>query len=552
MRWRRRARLGIAAYCAVFLVLVLALRPAEQPADAAETSAASNADAQDLIFLAPNGAVVFRLHLRVDGRPFSELREGVARQLFETLDADSNGLLEGKELEGIPRPEVLAAVAKHARPQAPSVARSIKPVPKGRVTPDDLAAYLLSYDISNFGLDVDYGQKPVGEYSATVPRYGNQRPDNLEMNTLLTVLDADGDGRVTVVECGRVDELFRKLDLNDDETISQTEIAEVAGSKSAARKESSNPLGDMATLLQPMDRSGPQLDLARTLADRYRRMSRAQAALWLADSPLQFELDVSLPKKSLQSPSVALRTVAASGEQAGSGVRKGTAGEIVLELGRLPVELHAAESPPRPVSREAHAKALFKQADRDNSGYLDAGELATTNLGLGPDDFKAIDADHNGMLFEGEWLAFMAMYEIVAENRVTLTIGATSNELLTQFDANGDGRLTHGEWVRALATIQSWDANHDGEISAEEVPHRYVGTFHLGTLRPAANGRSMKDSKLSTTPANSAPPWFQKMDRNRDGEVSLREFLGPLSVFRRLDANRDGYLDADEARKSGE
>jgi hypothetical protein len=37
------------------------------------------------------------------------------------------------------------------------------------------------------------------------------------------------------------------------------------------------------------------------------------------------------------------------------------------------------------------------------------------------------------------------------------------------------------------------------------------------------------------------------MDRNRDGEVSRREFLAPLDRFEKLDANRDGALSADEA-----
>ena len=49
-------------------------------------------------------------------------------------------------------------------------------------------------------------------------------------------------------------------------------------------------------------------------------------------------------------------------------------------------------------------------------------------------------------------------------------------------------------------------------------------------------------------PASDAPIWFQKMDRNQDGEVSLREFLGPLSVFHRLDTNGDGRLDVHEAQ----
>jgi Ca2+-binding EF-hand superfamily protein len=57
----------------------------------------------------------------------------------------------------------------------------------------------------------------------------------------------------------------------------------------------------------------------------------------------------------------------------------------------------------------------------------------------------------------------------------------------------------------------------------------------------------MADSKQ---PASEGPIWFQKMDRNHDGEVSLREFLGPISVFRRLDTNGDGRLDLHEAQSA--
>jgi hypothetical protein len=37
------------------------------------------------------------------------------------------------------------------------------------------------------------------------------------------------------------------------------------------------------------------------------------------------------------------------------------------------------------------------------------------------------------------------------------------------------------------------------------------------------------------------------MDRNRDGDVSPREFFGPASAFERLDRDRDGLIDATEA-----
>jgi hypothetical protein len=37
------------------------------------------------------------------------------------------------------------------------------------------------------------------------------------------------------------------------------------------------------------------------------------------------------------------------------------------------------------------------------------------------------------------------------------------------------------------------------------------------------------------------------MDRNQDGDVSWREFLGPADTFVRLDSNGDTLIDADEA-----
>jgi hypothetical protein len=46
------------------------------------------------------------------------------------------------------------------------------------------------------------------------------------------------------------------------------------------------------------------------------------------------------------------------------------------------------------------------------------------------------------------------------------------------------------------------------------------------------------------------PLWFRKMDRNGDGDVSRREFLGTAEQFRKIDADGDGLISLEEAEKA--
>jgi hypothetical protein len=43
------------------------------------------------------------------------------------------------------------------------------------------------------------------------------------------------------------------------------------------------------------------------------------------------------------------------------------------------------------------------------------------------------------------------------------------------------------------------------------------------------------------------PAWFRRMDRNRDGDVSRREFFGSREQFDRLDRDGDGLISPAEA-----
>ena len=58
----------------------------------------------------------------------------------------------------------------------------------------------------------------------------------------------------------------------------------------------------------------------------------------------------------------------------------------------------------------------------------------------------------------------------------------------------------------------------------------------------------MAMNQNSTIPRTvSGPRWFQRMDRNRDGDISEREFLFDAATFKRLDQNQDRLISADEA-----
>jgi hypothetical protein len=43
--------------------------------------------------------------------------------------------------------------------------------------------------------------------------------------------------------------------------------------------------------------------------------------------------------------------------------------------------------------------------------------------------------------------------------------------------------------------------------------------------------------------------WFRKMDRNADGDVSFREFLGAREEFDRIDADGDELISVEEAER---
>ncbi|QDT93680.1 EF-hand domain-containing protein [Gimesia algae] len=309
---------------------------------------------------------------------------------------------------------------------------------------------------------------------------------------LIQTLDTDKDGILSQVELQNAETALRRLDTNDDELIGVGELVPNA----------TYPGTWAARALRP----ATEVDLSSTNENRLvlkQLLTRPadpsmEKSLWqiniadqLADQPLKVATNAQCKSWSVPGPQK----------------------ELFHEL-REEIANAAAEPPEESTgnssrNRRSSRAWLTPLADRDSDGKLSQQEI-------------------------DRWLELQKQL-IHGQLLISVYYGGGLFELL---DTNHDAGLSIRELRSAWQILDSASCTSENHADLTRVPN--VVLFVVSQGYPQSLART-------STPE---VEWFRLMDRNRDGDVSRREFTGSPAAFDRLDQDHDGLISPDEAGKA--
>ncbi len=504
----------------------------------------AQADRRDVLLLLDGGPLHLRLHLSLGGVSLAEARRQYVDRLIASLDANGDGKLSREEAAGSP---LLRAKKR------PGAAQFLE----GLGGPSQLARR-----------DVERAIERVGGETVAYRQDLSSSQNDAEVFKLL---DTDASGALDPQELDASGDLVLSKDSDGDECVSFEEFfpppqqpdPRLAPLNMLARPA---PLATVADMVR--DASEPLI--SRRLLARYDRnrdlQLDAEELHWPPERIAALDLDGNgrlnaeeLKKVHNARPDVELATELQPDETGGvamsvvdsSGERMdGAARSDYTKLAFANAVMTFTHRNLDPIASAIdNAMQQFNRLDADANGYLDRDETAERirfERGL----FEMVDADGDDKIFADEMKQYVRARSEPAATTCRMNVYDTGHGFFMALDANADGRISVRELRSAPASLARLDRDRRPGVGQKE-PVRH---FHVEFVRGSYQLFGPSEQLAAQTPAFQqrrpiGPIWFQRMDRNNDGDLTWNEFLGPREAFHDLDGDADELVDPNEAEK---
>ncbi|MEZ6050444.1 MAG: EF-hand domain-containing protein [Planctomycetaceae bacterium] len=527
------------------LVLIVLLPVCPQTAMAAEVSE----DVYDLLFFASDGPAFLRVELASSTLGIQTVRNRYAAVLLEALDLNKDERLSEAEARLIPVEGRFAAEAEKLGDHWTEL--DLSPT-DGAISLDELSAYL---------------DPLLGERFAS-----RKRPPLLVQSVQLHPrLDRNGDRQISRDEIEQGIETLRQYDFDDDETFSPAELQPFPQSMIDAQMTSTT--NDDNREFVVLDEGEPLAALAQRLIASYttlgtdgltsQQMAMSDETFRSFDKDDNSLLDATELVQLLQHPQpdaeitvdlrrrrVTLQRVRRESERVRE-VPSTSKQRLTLQVGDETIEFTASDNRYQASDQISLLKIEFRRQDGDKNGYLGPQEFGM--LAVDGASFEDVDLNGDGQVYLDELDRFVRLDAYLAQCYAEMTIDAVDKPLFQILDENVDRRLTQKEFDAGIERMQPYDSDGDGLLDANELQalRKYRVSFSFGippAVRIERQNQMTAERRMPITRQQaSGPEWFQKMDRNQDGDVTWREFLGPRTTFDQLDKDGSGWIDTNEA-----
>lgn len=351
-------------------------------------------------------------------------------------------------------------------------------------------------------------------FSPVVVIYEPTSAADLNVSRLLSKqLDTDTNGKLTSAELQQAPALLGKFDLNEDEFI---DVGELLKSVNSAHPAGRSP-GDTSGTSEPSDRISEDSTLQIAIGADHSVIVRGgnRSRTKVIDSKSQTGVN------RVDGPELRWRAVVPARELLPD---VASAGEFLV------AQLKGAAVGGDSVSR----KELV--ADPALKGLADLLTYADSNA----DDRLSV----------AELEAFVNLIQLGTQSQVSIHVTDLGHNLFPLLDTDGDGRLSVQELSQAAA-LPGFSESGGAPVPAQlqlELRGPAVKVW-AGIPLPLKSSRTVNAKKRLAESSKTLPRWFEASDRNRDGVISPREFLGSPEAFQKLDADKNGVISGEEAAR---